>query len=68
MTALREQITANGWMVPVLRPAVKHFWEGCQVVGWQPTSASALPTVLCGAGVWMWPRTEFATRSHEVRF
>jgi hypothetical protein len=33
MTALSEQITANGWMVPALRPAVKHFWESCQRLG-----------------------------------
>jgi hypothetical protein len=33
MTALSQQITANGWMVPVLRPAVKHFWESCQGLG-----------------------------------
>jgi hypothetical protein len=48
MTALSQQTTANGWMVPVLRPAVKHFWGELPGVGRQPTPAFALPTVYAG--------------------
>ncbi len=40
MTHSSEQTTANG-MVPVLRPAVKHFRNSCREVGRQPSARAA---------------------------